>query len=228
MGSAMYSCKTFDEKQDAFWTSHTNVRSYDHPVVSAFARQRVRFIAHMLAGWHPADALDVGCGDGFGMQYMRFIVEKIHGCDKSEVMLEANPADMRYLTKGDAYSLPFEDDAFDLVYCWELLHHVDRPLEAVREMSRVTRKCVLLCEPNCLNPAMAAFGVVRPEERGLLRFTPRYTKGLLVDAGLRDIRGCSVGSFTPNRTPGWLARVLMLAPYRWPVVGMYNIVVGYV
>lgn len=224
----MCSHKTFDQKQQEFWTIHTNVRSYDHPVVRAFAKQRVQFIQQLLAGWRPAQALEVGCGDGFGMQYMRETVERIHGCDNSPAMLEANPMDRQYLTAANAYALPFHDHAFELVYCWELLHHVARPLDAVLEMNRVAGKCVLLCEPNCLNPAMAAFGLTRREESGLLRFTPRYTKALLVNAGVRDVRVASVGCFTPNRTPGWLARLFMRMPYRWPVIGMYNIAIGYI
>ena len=223
----MCSHSTFDQKQEGFWTTHTNVRSYDHPVVSAFAGQRIRFIRGLLAGWRPSEALDVGCGDGFGMQYMQAIAGRVYGCDKSSAMLDANPSDRQYLTKGDVYALPFRDRCFALVYCWELLHHVGRPLEAVMEMKRVASECVLLCEPNCLNPAMAAFGLLRPEERGLLRFTPRYTKGLLEKAGLRNVKLCSVGCFTPNRTPEWLTRVFIKMPYRWPLIGMYNIAVGY-
>ena len=224
----MRSDKTFDQRQQEFWAIHTNVRSYDHPVVRAFAKQRTQFIQQLLAGWRPSQALEVGCGDGFGMQQMRSIVESIHGCDSSSVMLEANPMDKQTLTNANAYTLPFHDHAFELVYCWELLHHVGRPLDAVLEMSRVAGKCVLLCEPNCLNPAMAAFGLIKTEERGLLRFTPGYLKALLVSAGLRDVRVTSVGCFTPNRTPGWLASLCLRLPYRWPLIGLYNIGIGYV
>jgi ubiquinone/menaquinone biosynthesis C-methylase UbiE len=224
----MCSPETFDQKQQRFWAVNTNVRSYDHPVVRAFAMQRIQFIQRLLCGWRPAEALEVGCGDGFGMQYMRTIVERIHGCDSSPAMLDANQMDKQVLTMANAYALPFDNRAFELVYCWELLHHVGRPSDAVCEMKRVSRKCVLLCEPNCLNPAMAAFGLIRPEERGLLRFTPRYTKILLVDAGLCNVRLASVGCFTPNRTPAWLANLFMKLPYRWPVIGMYNIAIGYI
>ena len=223
----MHSAEAFDQKQYEYWAVHTNIRSYDHPVVQAFAAQRIEFIRALLGGWRPSAALEVGCGDGFGMQRMKSLVGRIHGCDNSLAMLEANPMARDCLTKADAYALPFSDDSFDMVYCWELLHHVGDPLAAVQEMKRVASRCVLLCEPNCLNPAMAAFGLLKKEERGLLRFTPGYTKSLLKNAGLQDVKAASVGCFTPNRTPQWMANVFTRLPFRWPVVGMYTIAIGY-
>jgi ubiquinone/menaquinone biosynthesis C-methylase UbiE len=195
-------------------------------VVLAFAQQRVTFLRTVLGDPLPSSALDVGCGDGFGMMHMKALVAQIHGCDRSPKMLEQNPAPREALTQCDANQLVWEEGAFELVYCWELLHHVQDPLRVVKQMARVARKTVLLCEPNCLNPAMAAFGVLKPWERGLLRFTPGYTHGLLVKAGLREVRSFTVGNFTPNRTPLWLATVLGKLPYRVPLLGLYTIAVG--
>ena len=216
----------FDQEQDAYWADKANIRSYDHPVVEAFARQRVAFLKQLLGSWNPEDALDVGCGDGFGMMYMNEITSKIHGCDRSPMMLNQNPAPKNTLTQCDANELVWEDNSFDLVYCWELLHHIGEPIRVVREMHRVARKKVLLCEPNCLNIAMAAFGIIMPEERGLLRFTPGYTRNLLIKAGLKNVRSYTVSYFTPNRTPLWMVNVLRHLPYQVPLVGLYTIVVG--
>ena len=217
----------FDQRQEEFWDDHTNVRRYDHPVVRAFARQRVEFIAKLLRSWKPHSALDVGCGDGFGMQYMQCIAGSIHGCDQSRKMLDANPADDTHLKQCDAYQLTYEDAQFDLVYCWELLHHIGDPQKVVNEMARVAGKVVLICEPNSLNPAMELFGLLKPEEKGLRRFTPFYTRRLLINAGLKNISCDTVGWFTPNRTPEWLVRVLSKFPYRIPMLGLHNIALGF-
>ena len=40
----------FDQSQKEFWSENTNLRAYDHPVVEAFARQRVNFVRGLLAG----------------------------------------------------------------------------------------------------------------------------------------------------------------------------------
>lgn len=217
----------FDGQQKKYWDTHTNVRRYDHVVVKLFAEQRVKFIKKLLDSWQPRNALDVGCGDGFGMFYMRNIVPTIHGCDTSTRMLKANPTPATSLTQCDAYTLPWKDNSFDLVYCWELLHHVAEPSRVVNEMARVAARCVLVCEPNCMNPAMALFGLWVAEERGVLRFTPAYVGRLLEEQGLEGITRDTVGYFTPNRTPHSLASLLACLPYRIPLVGMYTVAVGY-
>lgn len=217
----------FDSYQEEAWAEQTNLRRYDHPVVEAFATQRVKHIEDMLHGWQPKNALDVGCGDGFGMHWMAPLVDQIHGCDRSPAMLERNPATADRLTQCDAYAPPFEKNQFDLVYCWELLHHIDRPQEVVNGMADIASNCVMLCEPNVLNPAMAAFGILSPVERGLLRFSPFYLKSLLKKAGLKRIQCHSVGWFTPNRTPESLMKGFCHLPYHVPLAGMYCIALGY-
>jgi ubiquinone/menaquinone biosynthesis C-methylase UbiE len=161
------------------------------------------------------------------MIYMKQIAPVIHGCDISEAMLKANPADPSVLRKASAYELPYADASFDLVYCWELLHHVDRPLDAVKEMKRVAKKCVILCEPNSFNPAMLLFGLLVPVERGLLKFTPSYTPRLLIDSGLQNVAHFDTSFYTPNQTPYSLAKFLSRLPYKVPYFGLYSINVGY-
>ena len=41
-------------------------------------------------------------------------------------------------------SLPFADAAFDVVLCSEVFEHLVRPIEAVSELLRITRKCLIL------------------------------------------------------------------------------------
>ena len=219
--------KTFDQRQQEFWNIRTNVRSYDHPIVIAFAKQRVQFIQKILSYRQFSCALDVGCGDGFGMQHMKCVARRLYGCDTSLTMLEGNPTNKKFLSLASAYALPYEEGSFELVYCWELLHHIERPEKVLEEMNRVSSKCVLVCEPNSFNVFMALFGISRPEERGTLRFNPLYVRKLLRDIGLQNVRTYSVSCFTPNRTPLWLKYVLEKLPYEWPFIGLYNIAIGH-
>lgn len=86
--------------------------------------------------------LDLGCGTGIVARVLRERLggaAKIVGLDKSAPMIEkarsiAPELDFR---KGNAMSLPFADDSFDLVLCQEMLQFVpDRKL-ALREVRRV-------------------------------------------------------------------------------------------
>ena len=49
---------------------------------------------------------------------------------------------------GSAYDLPFADGSFDLVCAIEVLEHLERPRDALAEMSRVARRALLLSVPN--------------------------------------------------------------------------------
>jgi SAM-dependent methyltransferase len=216
----------FDRRQADYWNIRTNRRPHDHPVVERFARQRVRMIRGLLNGLQPRNALDTGCGDGFGQGYMTDVCPNIIGCDYSPEMLRANPSPRSRLCRANAYHLPFDDRSFDLVYCWELLHHIGEPSRVVREMARTSRDRVLICEPNTWNPAMAAFSLIVREERGGLRFNPLSLKKLMQNAGLRDVRVYPAGYFTPNKTPERLAKFFARLPYRVPLVGMYCIGLG--
>ncbi|KAF0107865.1 MAG: type 11 methyltransferase [Anaerolineaceae bacterium] len=216
----------FDESQKEFWEENTNLRPYDHPVVQAFANQRVDFIRGLLGGAGIRSALEVGCGDGFGTHYMRELVQPIYGSDISLAMLRGNPVGRQFLSQADIYNLPYPARTFDLVYCWEVLHHVREPLRAIREMMRVSRRFVLIFEPNSFNLPMALFGLLMPSDIGLLRFTPWYLGRLLKKAGVGHLRTFTVGCLTPNRTPEALARILIRLPYRWPVIGITNAALG--
>ena len=213
----------FDQSQKEFWTENTNPRAYDHPVVQAFARQRVDFIRGLLDA--PVEScLEVGCGDGFGMYHMQEL-GRVFGCDISRPMLRRNPV-KQTLAEADIYRLPYADKTFDLVYCWEVLHHIDDVAGAIREMARVSRKYVLVFEPNSFNPPMALFGLVWPAEIGLLRFTPWFLGKQFQRSGLTDFQTLTVGTFTANRTPTWLYKPLSSLPYRVPLVGLTNVAFG--
>lgn len=153
-----------------------------------FCQQQLSFIQVLLGTWNPENALDVGCGDGLGMLSMQGITSTVWGCDSSHRMLKENPAEKGNLTRCSAYNLPWKDESFDLVYCWELLHHVANPEKVIQEIVRVMRDCIIICEPNARNPAMAFFGIIKRKERGLLRFTPRYPLGILKAIGLNYIK----------------------------------------
>lgn len=215
----------FDRSQKDFWSGNTNLRTYDHPVVEAFARQRVDFLRGLLDATVES-CLEVGCGDGFGMYYMQSL-GRVLGCDISRPMLLRNP--LRYkVSEADIYHLPFADKSFDLVYCWEVLHHVNDIQGAIREMMRVSRRFILLYEPNAFNPLQVVFGLIMPAELGTLRFHPWFMQAHFRRAGLTHIRAFSVGTFTPNRTPTWLYKVLGALPYRVPLFGISNLAIAQV
>lgn len=93
---------------------------------------------------NPKKVLDLGCGNG---NILKVLSEKtsadLYGLDLSEQMImEAEKrlnADVN-LTVGDAESLPYADDQFDLVICNASFHHYTKPKTVLNEVKRILKK----------------------------------------------------------------------------------------
>ena len=68
--------------------------------------------------------------------------------------------------------MPFNDDCFDKVLLFDVIHHLDEPEKTLREIYRVLKKNgkIIIYEPNKLNPLIALIHLIDPIERGLLKF----------------------------------------------------------
>jgi len=90
------------------------------------------------------EALDIGCGTGFTMLRLQRLPEirSVVGLDPSVEALEhARQRHDMPLYCGSALSLPFEDESFDVVTCFDVLQHLPEAhdSQAVAEMRRVLR-----------------------------------------------------------------------------------------
>ncbi len=105
------------------------------------------------AGWKNAPrVLEVGCGTGAILADLESSA-LLHGLDLDRAALTQARihAPRAALVNGDALSLPYADFAFDITFCHFLLLWVRDPLQAVREMVRVTRPhgfVIALAEPD--------------------------------------------------------------------------------
>jgi len=88
--------------------------------------------------------LDVGTGTGRMLQLLGKDVERAVGFDSSHSMLAVARANLERaeirgidLRQGDIYSPPFGNDSFDLIVIHQVLHFLDDPARAIREVSRL-------------------------------------------------------------------------------------------
>lgn len=97
--------------------------------------------------------LDAGCGTGYGTALLaKAGPAKLAAIDVAEECVERLRGELPEVDAhvADARELPFEDDAFDLVVCFEVIEHIERPGTAMAEFARVLRRggTLLISSPN--------------------------------------------------------------------------------
>jgi ubiquinone/menaquinone biosynthesis C-methylase UbiE len=128
------------------------------------------------------------------------------GIDFSKPLLARNPHGTRVC--GDATNLPFPDNSFDVVFEANVLHHVDGREWLIREMRRVSRRHVVLLEPNRYNPIMFLFSLAVPAERGGLLSCLGRLESEIKTCGMRMIANLTTGMISQNHTPAALIPAL--------------------
>ncbi|KKY15040.1 putative ubie coq5 [Phaeomoniella chlamydospora] len=128
----------------------TYAHGHHSSVVNSHARRTAQnSFAFLLPHIRPAHTiLDLGCGPGTITCDIASLVPqgRVIGTDAVEdVLVQARDiASSRGLHNikfeaVDANSLPYPDAHFDIVYCHQLLQHVQDPINILREMRRVTK-----------------------------------------------------------------------------------------
>lgn len=208
--------------QRNYWKQVKNRRTPDHPVIAAYAAGKIRVINQVAGTFSPeATLLELGAGNGFFSLSLSAECN-VHATDISPERLAKHPFLPSRKTAADANMLPFADHSFDIVFCANLLHHVEDPVRVVAEMRRVAKRWVVLVEPNARNPLMALFGMLVPVERGTLKFTRRYIARLARETGLHTRLLVAHGILLPNKTPPAFASLLIPLERCMPL-GMYLI-----
>jgi SAM-dependent methyltransferase len=86
--------------------------------------------------------MDLGCGTGDSVDLFRSVDPDVEwvGVDveRSPEVSGRTRADAEFVTF-DGRKLPFDDASFELVYCKQVLEHVDHPRELIAEVARVVQ-----------------------------------------------------------------------------------------
>jgi SAM-dependent methyltransferase len=93
--------------------------------------------------------LDAGCGTGYGTEILAAAgAESVVGVDISQEAIDsARAAFLRPSSEfslADLHELPFEEGAFDLAACFEVIEHVEEQQSVIRELHRVLRTAGVL------------------------------------------------------------------------------------
>lgn len=163
------------------------------------------------ARWSVAD---LGCGTGNVAELLAPVVARVIAVDQSQPMLDAasrrlegSPFACRVdLREGSIESLPLDDRSVDAVCCSLVLHHVDDPEAAIREMARVLRSdrgggVALVID--MVEHARAEYKHTMGHRH--LGFGPERVKELMIDAGFDTPRLVYLPGDPNARGPGLFA-----------------------
>ena len=120
----------------------------NNPVRAAVQRRvEARRLLEMGGAMNGGTALEIGCGRGVGVEIIldRFGAERVDAFDLDFRMVDRARRRLRSrgervrLWTGDATSIPADDDTYDAVFDFGIIHHVPSWRDAIAEVERVLR-----------------------------------------------------------------------------------------
>ncbi|WEH14402.1 methyltransferase domain-containing protein [Streptomyces sp. VNUA24] len=148
--------------------------------------------AYLLGSLKPdMTVLDIGCGPGTITADLAALVPDGHvtGADQAPGILEQARAtaagrglDNVDFAVADVHALDFPDGTFDVVHAHQVLQHVGDPVQALREMVRVTRPGGLIAVRDSDYAAMTWF----PESPGMDDWLELYRRVARANGGEPD------------------------------------------
>lgn len=121
------------------------------PYGRAFESMVEQTIRSMLDPKPGESVLDIGCGQGRHLLFLRGLGLSTYGIDASPYMVGKSSERLGSRTElrlGWAEDLPYDDNQFDLAVLINTLEFLEHPLESLREAGRVARRKVLVCAIN--------------------------------------------------------------------------------
>ena len=126
------------EYYEKYWTNgHTQYSGENQGYATNLRNWMQAQLRDIAAG---ATILEVGCGDGSFTRNLAKHSSRVTAVDISASQIERNARahpEIKFLQHDVAQPLPFANQAFDVIWCSEVLEHLFDPGFALREMQRV-------------------------------------------------------------------------------------------
>lgn len=123
---------------EKYWTTGHSQFSGDNQGYAS----NLRYWMRAELGDIPDDSavLEVGCGDGSFTRNLAVLSSHVTAIDISASQIERNARaqpEIKFIQHDVAQPFPFANEAFDVIWCSEVLEHLFDPGVALREMQRV-------------------------------------------------------------------------------------------
>lgn len=133
-----------DYFENGIITKKSNYTDYSWSRLGSYFEKTAK---HIVDKFTPSSALDVGCAKGYLVKALSELDVVAYGIDPSEYAL--SEVDLNYRDKvriGIAQSLPFLNNSFDVVTCFDVLEHIseEEVSTVLSEMFEVSKQWVIL------------------------------------------------------------------------------------
>jgi ubiquinone/menaquinone biosynthesis C-methylase UbiE len=123
----------------------------------------LEYVTGLLSVVRTTNVLDVGSGTG---RAVRFLRERrpdlqVEGIEPVTELREQAELLGTSLHDGSGENLPFQDDSFDVVISFGLLHHVSNSEPVIAEMMRVARFGIMVSDSNRYGQGSIAAGMMK-------------------------------------------------------------------
>jgi ubiquinone/menaquinone biosynthesis C-methylase UbiE len=200
---------------DAYSRQYDAVRiSAYHRTVNSLTRD---FLLRFVRPGHRV--LDLGCGTGIHMDWLREQQVSAFGLDLSFEMIRKAQDKAHLVTRGTAVRLPFRGETFDLVYSFKVLPHVEAIEDAFEEIHRVLKPGgVAVLE--CYSP-YSIRGLIKRLLRPALSVAEGLTERQIYTRfdGPRRMRRYMQPGFSIVASRGTVIFCPIAAVYEWPILG---------
>jgi len=179
---------------------------------SRIASQRHSDAIHAAIDFRGKRVIDIGCGDGtYSVElYDRGRPYSVYALDPAARAIESaqrktGARNIRFET-ASAYEIPRDDNSFDIAHLRGVLHHMDRPYDAISEAFRVAPSVIVL-EPNGYNMGLKLIERLSKYhcEHGEKSYPPARLDRWVSRVGATVTRRDWV-CLVPYFCPDWLAR----------------------
>lgn len=131
----------YDLNADKWWKEGETLYLSNH-----MNKSRFEFFESYVPDWEGIKVLDIGCGGGLACEFLAKRGANVSGIDLSLNSIKAaqehaKKSNLQIDYKcGVAESLPYEENTFDIVVCFDVLEHVEDWEKVISEIYRVLNR----------------------------------------------------------------------------------------
>lgn len=133
------------------WSKHAKYRDLN-PISKYMVSGFFHSIRELFDATNPTTVLDVGCGESLVLKSLEDLMQgrSCYGIDHDPIEINDAKKNSPFceFSVGSIYEIPFKDNFADLIFCTEVMEHLDHPDKALDELHRVTSNYAIFSVPN--------------------------------------------------------------------------------